>query len=248
MSKPEIPPGLSVHELLGRFLDEQTRAHSSGLGLPETDGDAGPHDTAPVQPADPRQAWKDACALLSLNVDPPSDWPQLVSHAPPALSVAFSLGNFPQMVRNVSLLLMSQPVSLREDLSPGAPRPALTAWAGRQTGAARLLAAGALRQARLFDEAAEILNHPVSEDLEPGRQNELAALLWHRGSRKEALAAWKKLEPSVAVAFNLGMAQLFLGDPRSAIGPLQEAQSQLPEDSPWHHLAGLYLAVASGAE
>jgi uncharacterized protein HemY len=60
----------------------------------------------------------------------------------------------------------------------------------------------------------------------------------------EALAAWRQLEPSVPVLFNLGMAELFLGQFDAAREHLTAAVGQLPESSAWHHLGRLYLALA----
>jgi hypothetical protein len=247
MDKHILPAGLTVQALTERFLDEQARAHAEGLGLPETDGDAGPHDTVPVQPIDPRLAWADATAVLSLSADAPGEWAEMVQKAEPAVSLAFALGNYPQQVRHVAALLMTDPAKLREDASAGAERPGLVAWADRQKGeAGRLLAAGVLRTARLFDDAERLLAVPVGEALEPVRGNERAALLWQRGRRAEALAAWDALPESVPVLFNRGMGRLFTGDPAGALAALDKAQAGLPETSPWHHLAGLYLAMASG--
>ncbi len=246
MSEPTIPAGLTVQELFGRYLGEQTAAHAEGLGHPETDGDAGPHDTVPVQPADPKLAWTDAAAALGITAEAPAEWSALVTQATPAVSLAFALGNYPQQVRHVAALLMSDPAGLREDASPGAERPALTTWAAKQSGAGRLLAAGVLRQARLFAEAAKLLDGPLPAELEAVRGNERAALLWHRGERTAALAAWKALPDSTPVLFNRGMALLFTGHAAEAAVALAEAQAKLPETSAWHHLAGLYLAMASG--
>ena len=46
-----------------------------------------------------------------------------------AVSLAFALGNYPQQVRHIAALLITDPGNLREDASPGPARPALVAWA-----------------------------------------------------------------------------------------------------------------------
>jgi hypothetical protein len=247
MTKPTVPAGLTIENLFSRYLEEQTEAHTKGLGYPETIGDAVPHDMAPVQPIDPKLAWGDAVAALGVSLDVPEDWPNLVNQAEPAVSLAFALGNYPQQVRHVAALLMTDPGSLQEKAAPGADRPTLMEWANGQKGdAARLLAAGVLRVARLFDAAANLLSVPVGEALAGVRGNECAALMWHRGEREAALATWRKLPDSLPVLFNRGMALLFTGDAAEASKWLAKAQEGLPETSAWHHLAGLYLAMASG--
>lgn len=247
MTTPTIPAGLSIESLLSRYLEERTEAHARGLGYPESLGDAEPHDVAPVQPIDPKLAWGDAVAALGVKLDVPAEWPNLVNQAEPAVSLAFALGNYPQQVRHVTALLMTDPATLVENVAPAPERPALIEWANAQKGdAARLLAAGVLRLARQFDAAANLLSVPVSQALAPVRENERAALLWHRGERGAALAVWRELPDSLPVLFNRGMALLFTGDAAGASGCLAKAQEGLPETSAWHHLAGLYLAMASG--
>ena len=117
---------------------------------------------------------------------------------------------------------------------------------GRQakTDPARLLAAGVLRLARHFDRAAEMLGDVHDSAWAAARDNEAAALAWHRGDTEKALSMWLALEPRPAVLFNRGMALLFLGRKAEAVGPLTAAVAALPETSAWHHLASLYLTLA----
>jgi hypothetical protein len=56
---------------------------------------------------------------------------------------------------------------------------------------------------------------------------------------------WQAQEASVPVLFNRGMAALFLGRAAQAREPLTQAVAGLPETSAWHHLAQLYLALAT---
>jgi predicted Zn-dependent protease len=74
--------------------------------------------------------------------------------------------------------------------------------------------------------------------------NETAALAWQRGRVEDAVRLWTALPESVPVLFNRGMAALFLSRPAEARASLAQAAAQLPEDSAWHHLARLYLALA----
>jgi hypothetical protein len=74
--------------------------------------------------------------------------------------------------------------------------------------------------------------------------NEEAALAWHQGRAIEAVRLWKAQKRSIPVLFNLGMASIFAGQTKEGDDPLRGAVSQLPEESPWTHLASLYLALA----
>ena len=110
-----------------------------------------------------------------------------------------------------------------------------------------LLAAGILRLGRQFDDAAELLGrHQASTpaDWQAARANEEGALAWHRGEVEEAVTLWQQQPPSAPVLFNRGMAALFLGKPAEARPLLAEAVAQLSEQSGWHHLGHLYLALA----
>jgi hypothetical protein len=118
----------------------------------------------------------------------------------------------------------------------------LAKWAGKQSGESALVAAAALRSARDFDRAAELLDGFQGNDAVVA--NEAAALLWHRGGYAKADAAWAELPDSVPVRFNRGMAALFLGRSAEAATHLRAAVAGLPETSAWHHLASLYLTLA----
>ena len=72
----------------------------------------------------------------------------------------------------------------------------------------------------------------------------VAALAWHEGKSKQAMALWEKQEPSTPVIFNRGMAALFTGNAKAAQEALTAAVGAIPETSPWHHLGRLYLALA----
>jgi hypothetical protein len=249
------PAPLSLADLFQNYLQRQTAAQAEGLGYPETADEVVPHEAVPVQPVDPCLAWDDALAVVPHLLPGPApafavppEWPALVAAQEPAVAVAFCLGNFPQMVRNLHSLLGGYPAALRVAPAQLATDPALVEWARRTPpGTQRLLAAGVLRLAGQFDEAeAVLLSAGVPATAQALLANEEAALAWHRGRAEEALARWQGQEASVPVLFNRGMAALFRGRIPEAHAALTEAAGRLPETSAWHHLGHLYLALAAG--
>ncbi len=150
------PPALS--ELFAEYLRGQTAAQSEGLGFAELGGEVEPYESVPVQPVDPKQAWMDALAAADLfgakaAWTTPPDWPVLVAGQEPAVALAFCLGNYPQMVRNLHPLLAGgdmaalragptrarppRPWSNRRKRPAAIPkpcwRPASCAWPGNST-------------------------------------------------------------------------------------------------------------------
>jgi tetratricopeptide (TPR) repeat protein len=258
---PSGAPGQpALADLAARYLQRQAAAHAEGLGLAEPSGEVVPHEAVPSQPIDPRLARDEALAALRA-FDPelptgaceaPPEWSELVAGAEPAAALAFAAGHFPQLVRNLQPLLHTTDLrALRPAGQPAADRPGLVNWA-RQAAAKRpgpqaLLAAGALRLARQFDAAAELLRR--ERDRTPSAwqaawANEEAALAWHRGDVDRALALWQAQPESAPVLFNRGVAALFSGKPADARTALAAAAAQLPEAGAWHHLGRLYLALA----
>jgi tetratricopeptide (TPR) repeat protein len=252
MTRPnETTDRTSVTDLFQQYLYRQIDAHAQGLGYAEPAADVVPYEAGPVQPVDPQLAWKDAVTAARLlgpagdpNLRVPPEWPALVSQQEPAVALAFALGNFPQLVRNLHALLTANPPALRVGPAVASAAPELTAWAAQQDGPQRLLAAGVLRLAGQFDAAAELLDATPADDWQAVHANETAALAWHRGEFDRALGLWQRQSDSVPVLFNRGMAALFVGRPAEAIDALTRAIAGLPETSAWHHLACLYLALA----
>jgi tetratricopeptide (TPR) repeat protein len=245
------PEGLSLSDLFTQYLTRQAAAQAQGLGYAEATDEIVPYDAAPVQPVDPRLAWDDAVAAAKYLADSaqvlsvPPEWPTLVALQEPAVAVAFCLGNYPQMVRNLHPLLAGDLMALRVPALRPLSIPAVVEWAGRlRSGPQMLLAASVLRLAGQFEQAQAALTAaelPVS--LHRIRDNELAAIAWHRGRAEEALDLWQTQEPRAPVLFNRGMALLFLGRTVEAQDALTQAVSQIPETNAWHHLGQVYLAL-----
>src|SRR5262245_18233620 len=106
------PAALPLAEMFTRYLQRQVEAQAQGVGFPEPGDEVTPYEAVPVQPVDPAQAFRDALevrrffpALASGSWAAPPDWPVVVACQEPAVSVAFCLGNFPQLVRNLHPLL-----------------------------------------------------------------------------------------------------------------------------------------------
>jgi hypothetical protein len=245
---------LSLSALLARYVSRQaTRIQDGGLA-PELGSEIVLHEAGAAQAVDPRLAWDEAIAALqtasksalpALSTVP--DWRALVAAQEPALDLAFCAGNFPQMVRNLSLLLAG------EAGSQGAPfrSTSLTTWAeqsSRKPFPQPLLAVGLLRLSQDFDRARRLLKDreaDVPAEWKATWKNEEAALAWHSGQLEEAASLWMKGDAEHApTLFNRGMAALFLERPADAIAPLRQAVARLPETSSWHHLARLYLTLA----
>lgn len=247
-------------DLLTRYLEKQTDA--CALGAAASPDEVTAYEAGPVQPIDPKLAWDESLAVLALTGQavntrgwkaPPS-WSTLVAGHEPVVALAMCAANFPQLVRNFHMILQMTDLTL---VKPQAGRPVeapeLTAWADDDVAARKqypqaLVALGTLRLAKQLDTAAAYVRRHDAEVPVAWRaawDNEKAALAWHLGHAEEALAAWQRLEPSVPVLFNRGMAELFLGNAEAARMDLALAVAQLPETSAWHHLGRLYLALAA---
>jgi len=248
----------SLADLFKQYLHTQMACQAEGLAMADADGQVVPHEAAPVQPVDPRLAWEDALAVVrhfaGERTQPrwptPPDWPTLVAGQEPAIALAFCLGNFPQLVRNLQPLLGGGDLTVLRPSSrrPISAPPAILEWAAESHPYPQVfLAVAVLRLARRFDEAAALLasTSNVPAAWEPVRANEEAALAWHRGRADEALTLWQAQPVRVPVLFNRGMAALFLGRTAEARVSLAAAVEQLPDTSAWHHLGNLYLTLAT---
>jgi tetratricopeptide (TPR) repeat protein len=250
------PPRLT--ELLARYLDRQAEAQR--LGAVAAEPEVTPYEAGPVQPVDAKLAWDEVQVALAFygsaeTRERPAlpHWPVLVAQQEPVVALVFSLGNFPQLVRNFHLLLTGAADLAALRPTPGRPVdvPLLVEAADeavRQHDFPQaLLALGGLRLAKQFEAAercAQALAAAVPELWRPGWENERAALAWHAGQPEEARQRWQHLPASAPVLFNRGLAELFLGQPAAAREPLEAAVAQLPRRSAWQHLGRLYLTLA----
>src|SRR5690348_418886 len=123
----------SMAELFRQYLHRQISAQAEGLGIADPDGRVMPHEAVPMQPLDPQLAWEDALAVIRFirssstnegtKFSPPADWPSLVAAQESAISLAFCVGNFPQMVRHLQpFLACGDPMTLRSKMELGNPR------------------------------------------------------------------------------------------------------------------------------
>lgn len=238
----------SLADLLTRYLEEQITAHGHGLGYSAPAEQVTPFEAAPVQPIDPRLAWQEAIragAYFSTTAvwSVPPGWPSLVQQQEPAIAVPFCLGNYPQMVRHLPLLLDAAGLTSRT--SGPLSCPELVNWAESQREEPlRYLAAAMLRLSRQFNLAEQLLAGAPSEGFRELHGNEVAALAWARGERAEAMSRWQALPETLPVWFNRGMAGVFLGQKALAVPALEQAVRELPESSAWHHLGQLYRTLA----
>lgn len=259
-TSPRPSDGFSIATLMERYLQKQAENHRDGFALPEAQGDVVGYDAGPLQVVEPRVAWEDALTALTLSVEDVNlssvsttpEWGNLVSAQEPGLSVAFCVGNFPQIVRNFLPVLQRDeltpvPLKLSRDLAT----ETYSEWAkssAQQDWPLPLLGVGALRLAQQYEQA-ELLLEGMKENVPAKWQkcwlNERAALAWHSGSPEEALKQWQSQEPTPLVLFNRGMASLFLNRPAQAHVELTEAVAGIPETSAWHHLGQLYLTLSA---
>ena len=252
------PPALA--DLMAQYLRRQASAQDAGWAGGDIGAEVVPYEAVPVQPVDVRVAWEEALTALELadpeadlsTLEVPPEWPSLVNGQEPVMGLAFCTGNFPQAVRNLHGLLQATDL---KDLRPGAARPAsapvVVSWAEEVRRAfqfpATLVAIGALRLAKQFSLADEFLatdERKVSAEWRSAWANERAALAWHRGQAEEAIRLWRSQGETVPMLFNRGMAALFSDQPEEARSALGKAVGEIPEDSSWHHLGKLYLALA----
>ena len=112
-NETSVQPNLG--DLLARYLSKQADAHA--VGIAAFDGEVTPYEVGPLQPLDPKLAWDEALTVLSFfgkapigRVKAPPHWAQLVGGHESALAIAFSVGNFPQLVRDFHKIL-TQPAS-----------------------------------------------------------------------------------------------------------------------------------------
>jgi tetratricopeptide (TPR) repeat protein len=251
-----VQPGLT--DLFAGYLQKQADAQAAGIAI--FDGEVTPYESGPVQPLDPKLAWDESLAVLTLfgkeappRRQAPPHWSQLVAVHESLVAIACCVGNFPQLMRNFHQVL-TQPDST--DWQPTAGRPAIAAdlqpWVQqigqKQQFPQMLIAVGTLRLARHLDAADAFIkayDADAPAEWRTAWENEKAALAWHAGRCEEARRIWDQLQATTPVLFNRGMAALFLGDLAVAKQHLSAAVAQLPTSSAWHHLGRLYLTLTA---
>lgn len=253
---PESTVQPRLDDLMNRYLRDRREAQAAGLARFDAD-EVLPYEAGPVQPVDAAAAWNEAASVWRTFFGPdtlptlPQGWAALVAGREPVVALSYSLGNYPQLLRDFAMVLRSGRLGeLRPQASRPHPGTDLPHWAEARLAEGDpekiLLAAGMLRLAGLFDRAEAFLaaaEEPSAADHHPAWINERAALLWHRGDHAAARDLWSTLPAGPARAFNLGMAELFLENREAARTHLAEAVELLPETSAWHHLAQLYLTL-----
>jgi hypothetical protein len=252
MNRSPLQPRLA--DLTAGFL---TRAEDAEVLAAAADafGEVQPHEVAVGFRAEPRAAWAagfeamTAAGQTAPLLMAPADWGTLVARHDAVAALPFAVGNYPQRVRDLGTLFMTEKVGslLPKTVESAEATPGLQKWAAKQAGetATALVAAATVRSARDFDRAAELLaGIDANADWKPVVANESAAMMWQRGEYAKAEAAWAELPDSIPVRFNRGMAALFLGRSPEAVPHLKAAVAGLPEASAWHHLASLYLTLA----
>lgn len=244
-------------DLLARYLGNRQAAPAADVTL----GEVEPYEVASGLRCDPQTAWADALAAVraqqpapaDIPLAPPAEWAALILTAEPATALPFAAGHFAQQVRDLALLTQTEKLSaLRPAAAPADPAStALQTWAvetSHQLGVpAALVIAGVLRLARQYGLAAQILGEQKAKcppEWRTALANEEAALAWQEGRWEDAAERWLTLPVSVPVLFNRGLADLFLDRPAQAGESLTQAIAGLPDTSPWHHLAKLYLSLA----
>lgn len=238
----------TLTDLMVRFLATRSDAATMAAVEPAS-GDVEPHEVAAGFRVDPRTAWTDAIAATHAAAPIPSEWSSFVNQPSAAFAVAMAAGNFPQRVKDLHPLLKKfdakelRPKTGQVAVSGLSGLSGLWAWVESESTSAPLLAAGVARSLGDFERAEQILSTAKSEP-KAAHDNELAALLWHRGQCEKALSAWSAMADSPTVHFNRGMALLFTGRTVEARTQLSAAIAGLPEASGWNALARLYLAVA----
>jgi hypothetical protein len=261
---PVTAPGLN--QLFSQFLKQRLSDGTTAFPL-EEGSEVQLHQAASVHVVEPRTALQEALEVLtyllpkeesagfgSKALKSPPDWTALIRTQESLVAVPFSLGNFPQLIRNITPLLTDTD---RTKLQPHGGRPIELAraaeWGKDMTTkgkwAEALFAIAELRLANQF-EAARSLLAEVKRNVTPEWSklvlNEEAALAWHCGDCENAARLWAQHpdQDSAAIQFNRGMAALFLNRNAEAITFLNRAVESIPERSVWHSLARMYLTLA----
>jgi hypothetical protein len=265
VSTPDFTPSPgsqpSLAALTARFLDRQSRDPGPDPDWCSTGVE--PHEAASGFRTDARMTWAEAVTAITVGgavtVLPPSPaaWGVLTRQLPARFAVALCVGNYPQLLGDVSRLVSEPDLSRLAGRSESGDhqvdasglRPADRGGKSDREFATLLTAAGH-RLSGDFAAADKLLSDKEPENESRWRavwENERAAVLWESGQLADALAAWRNLPDGAIKAYNLGMAELFTGHPERAKPHLTSACALLPESSGWNHMARLYLTLCDQA-
>jgi hypothetical protein len=249
-------------DLLQDFLEQQVQAIATGRVRTGSFGEVVPFEAAQTPLIEPELAWAEALEVLSyfhstlgdLEKERPPGWSEVVAMQESAAAVPFCLANYPQMMRQLSPLWQSSSMArlhAERDLAPASGAAELgelfTPVVNQDSFPGVLIELGMLRLTKNFAAAQELLERcqdGVSAQWQAAWINEAAALAWHQGDDKEARRLWNLLPECVPAWFNRGVAALFGDEVQQARDWLGQAVAQIPENSSWHHLGRLYLALA----
>jgi hypothetical protein len=247
-----------IEDLMARFLNQQ--AEDRAAGVPELPvGEIEAYEAAFAPAVEPRTALDEAVMALKLfapdgglaHVAMPPDWATLVTTESAHFAIPLAAGGFPQLLRDLPALIRAEKKADLLDKGSPVNVSGLVRWANDAADGVRLpqalVAAGALRLARQYDAAENVLNRlrpNIPEKWRLAMTNEDAALAWARGNVAGADAIWAAMPKSAVTCFNRGMAALFSDRITEAKIFLKDAAALLPEDSSWQHLANLYFALA----
>lgn len=222
-------------------------------------GQVEPHEMTAGLRTDPRTAWTQAMEALGTSAEQlkgvtlPGEWGRLVVRQDVVAALPFAIGNYPQRVRELGVLVQATDLTQLLMNSPEmetAPK-GLADWCKKQLDAGTmpqaLIAVALYRASRDYVTAEKMLTsltNKVPFEWQTMLENERATLLWERGFHSQARDLWHSLPTTNPVLFNRAMADLFMGHAETAKTEFRQLLTQLPESSAWFHLASLYLALA----
>jgi tetratricopeptide (TPR) repeat protein len=264
LRRPAALPSLS--ELLARFVQRQAASGTEVLEETEETGEVVLHQPSGLLGPDARTvladaletasallAAKDADSFRANGFRPPAEWSSLVRMQETHVGIPFCIGNFPQLVRDVTPLLGA--VRL-EQLLPQQPAAmdlsSLLTWTEERLAKKRLaeavFGAALLRLGGQFEMAGDMLHRvrkQATGSWDALLRNEESALAWHRSDLRQAARGWAEhpQQDSPVILFNRGLTAMGLGQAAEATSLLNKAIAALPEKSAWHHLARLYRAL-----
>jgi hypothetical protein len=235
---PFTPPSLAT--LTARFL-----AKNEDVGTVEASVE--PHEVASAFVAYPKAAWNEAVAAAKLlgvtdSIPVPGDWAAFVQQAGPVDCLPLAIGHFPQQVSDVSRLLEGKRTTPSVRSNTWTAKPAKLPILNHLLNAADARLSGRWSEAeKQLADAEKIASTDAFKTLV---KNERAALALAKGDTATATKLWTELSPTAVGAFNLGVTAM-MQNKADAKKWFTEAAERLPETSSWHHLAKMYLALAS---